>query len=102
NSLIVAVSKPEKVRGVSISVINGDEAANCGDTPALITLASRSPGISKAARVPGFSGDLAPVGRDLSKSLISVINSMGVMPQIASGEKTERRRATAPISFPLM
>jgi hypothetical protein len=42
----------------------------------------------------------ASSGREWSKSLISSISSMGVIPQMASGENTLRRSATAPISFP--
>ena len=51
-------------------------------------------------RSSALPGARASVGRDWSKSLISSINPAGVMPQIASGEKTLSRSATAPTSLP--
>src|ERR1039458_3425918 len=53
-------------------------------------------------RERAFSGVRASSGRDLSRSLISSINSMGVIPQTASGENVLMRSATAPTSLPLM
>ena len=46
------------------------------------------------------SGVLASAGRVWSSSLISSISSIGVMPQMASGEKAPMRSETAPISLP--
>jgi hypothetical protein len=45
-------------------------------------------------------GTRASAGRLWSKSFTSVISSIGVMPQMASGEKTLSRSATAPTSLP--
>src|ERR1039458_10143933 len=53
-------------------------------------------------RARAFSGVRASSGRDLSRSLISSINSMGVIPQTASGENVLMRSATAPTSLPSM
>src|ERR1039458_9760951 len=53
-------------------------------------------------RERAFSGVRASSGRDLSRSLISSINSMGVIPQTASGENVLMRSATAPTSLPSM
>ena len=48
-------------------------------------------GISWALTALARPGTLASIGRDASNSLISSIISMGVMPQIASGEKVLKR-----------
>ncbi len=47
-----------------------------------------------------LSGVCASSGLEVSKSLISSMYSMGVMPQMASGENVLSRSATAPISLP--
>jgi hypothetical protein len=47
-------------------------------------------------------GARAAAGWDWSLPLISSISSIGVMPQMASGENWLSPRETAPISFPLM
>ena len=58
---------------------------------------------AEAARAGrGASGVRASTGLVLSNSLTWSINSMGVMPQMASGEKTLMRRETAPTSLPSM
>ncbi len=55
-----------------------------------------SPGGTPCSAEASLSGVRASSGRDLSKSLISSISSMGVMPQMASGRKrahAQRHRA---------
>ena len=47
-----------------------------------------------------LSGVLLSAGRVWSNSLTSSISRIGVMPQIASGEKTLRRSEMAPTSLP--
>ena len=98
NSRKVKSEKPEKTSGVPIGSISKDVGS--GDSEAVITCRTKSLGISKLARATGLFGLLASVGTVLSKSLISSISSIGVMPQIASGENTLSRSATAPINLP--
>ena len=95
--------KPEKVSGVSIGTIMRRLRRQIAATRPAATAVpeqSRSGTRHRFLARPLLSGVRASEGRDLSKSLISSISSMGVMPQIASGEKTLSRSATAPISLP--
>ena len=65
------------------------------------TNARLTPGtFGASASCAALSGVRASLGRDLSNSWISSMDSIGVMPQIASGEKTPIRSEIAPISFP--
>ena len=88
--------------GVAIGVIDG-KLGILRICPAETARLSKSPGMSTEAREPALrSGVRASDGRLVSKSLISSMFSMGVMPQMASGENTLRRKATAPTSLPSM
>ena len=100
NSRIVTSLNPENTSGVSIGTINGVSGKG-DDAPAVSTRCNISLGTSTAARrATPLSGVFASGGVDLSNSLISSIKSIGVIPQIASGENTLIRNATAPISLP--
>jgi len=68
--------------------------------PAANTCAANSPLRGSGYCATAFSGVRASAGVEVSKSLISSISSMGVIPQMASGLNTLSRKATAPISFP--
>jgi hypothetical protein len=94
--------KPENISGVSMGTIMGACRGRLGNAPAATACANRSPGKATWVRAATLSGVRASAGRDWSRSSISSISSAGVMPQIASGEKTLSRRATAPTSLPSM
>ena len=81
---------PEKTRGESIGTSDSRVVSGAG-------IPAQSIGRDCFAGRAGGGGPAI-----LSLALMSSINSMGVMPQMASGENWLRPSETAPISFPLM
>ncbi len=82
--------------------LEGNAVLEGSAAPAETTCASMPEETGTDSRDATLSGVRASAGRDSSKSLTSSISSMGVMPQMASGENTLKRSATAPTSFPSM
>src|SRR5437588_3689351 len=102
NSLTASSVNPDIVIGVAMGVII-DEDETLVPGAASSTRFNRSLGRGLPALARWIrSGVLLSEGRDLSNSLTSSIRPIGVMPQIASGEKTLRRREIAPTNLPSM
>jgi hypothetical protein len=99
---MVCCENPDSTSGVSIGVITGTLPGIDPMAPAATRRPSISPGISMedARSERTLSGDLASLGRESSKSLISSMRSIGVIPQMASGENMLKRSATAPTNLP--
>ena len=91
---------PENTSGVSIGTISGVCSAEAGCTRC-DRLRQQLAGHFDAVPRLRFCQEIwSRTAGSRRKSLISSISSIGVMPQIASGENTLIRSATAPINFP--